>query len=96
MTKNQSAKYNRAKKVTVVIGDSMIKNLQGWHLSDTETYVVVRSSGGATTFTSIGEKLAGDIDNTNILDPTSCIKPTNAVFSFNEIQPAGVAENLKF
>ena len=33
----------------------------------------------------IDEKFASDIDNTSI-DPTSYIKPTNAAFSFNEIQ----------
>ena len=50
MTQNQSAKYNHTKKLTVVIGDSMIKNLQRWRLFDTENHVVVKSSGGATTF----------------------------------------------
>ena len=45
-------------------------------------------------FTSIGEKLASEIDNTNI-DPTSYIKPTNTVFSFTEIQTSDVAHLLR-
>ncbi len=35
------------KKVTAVIGDSIIKNVQGWRLSDSNNYVVVKSFGGA-------------------------------------------------
>ena len=35
------------KKVTVVIGDSIIKNIQGWRLSDCNNHVVVKSFGGA-------------------------------------------------
>jgi hypothetical protein len=35
------------KKVTAVIRDSIIKNVQGWRLSDSNNYVVVKSFGGA-------------------------------------------------
>ena len=49
MTKDQYSKYNHAKKVTVVIGDSVMKTLQGWHLSNTENHIVVRNFGDATT-----------------------------------------------
>ena len=36
------------KKVTVIAGDSIIKYLQGWRLSDTNNHVVVKSFSGAT------------------------------------------------
>ena len=36
------------KKVTVIAGDSIIKHLQGWRLSDTNNHVVVKSFSGAT------------------------------------------------
>ena len=36
------------KKVTVIAGDSIVKNLQGWRLSDTNNHVVVKSFAGAT------------------------------------------------
>ena len=35
------------KKITVVIGDSIIKNIQGWRLSDCNNHAVVKSFGGA-------------------------------------------------
>ena len=35
--------------MTVVVGDSMVKNLQGWRLSTEENHVVVKSFAGATT-----------------------------------------------
>ena len=35
-------------KVTVIAGDSIIKHLQGWRLSDTNNHVVVKSFSGAT------------------------------------------------
>ena len=41
--KSQSSK----KKVIAVLGDSSIKNLQGWRLSDDNNHVVVKSFGGA-------------------------------------------------
>ena len=40
----------------------------------------------------MGEKRTGNIDNTNI--DLTCIKPTNALFSFNEIQTADVTHLL--
>ena len=41
--KSQSPK----KKFTAVLGDSIIKNLQGWRLSDDNNHVVVKSFAGA-------------------------------------------------
>ena len=35
-------------KVTVIAGDSIIKHLQGWRLSDTDNHVVVKSFSGST------------------------------------------------
>ncbi|CAB4028999.1 Hypothetical predicted protein, partial [Paramuricea clavata] len=37
----------RRKKVAAVIGDSIIKNVQGWRLSDSNNHVVMKSFGGA-------------------------------------------------
>ena len=45
-------------------------------------------------FTSIGENLASNIDNSNI-DPISFIQPTNAVFFFFEIEIQDVTRLLK-
>ncbi len=36
------------KKVTVIAGDSIVKHLHGWRLSDTNNHVVVKSFAGAT------------------------------------------------
>lgn len=49
LPEDQSFTYNHAKNVTVVVGDSMVKNLQGWRLSTEENHVVVKSFAGATT-----------------------------------------------
>ena len=45
-------------------------------------------------FTSIGERLASNIDSLNT-DPTSYIKSTNTVFSFNRIETHNVARLLE-
>ena len=58
------------------------------------TAVANAFSGFALHFTSIGEKLASEIDNTNI-NPTSYVKPNNTVFSFTEIQTSDVAHLLR-
>ena len=51
LPEDQSFTYNakHAKNVTAVVGDSMVKNLQGWRLSTEENHVVVKSFAGATT-----------------------------------------------
>jgi hypothetical protein len=45
-THNKHANYS-AKNVTVVAGDSIVQNLQGWRLSNTDNHVVVKSFSGA-------------------------------------------------
>ena len=45
-THNKHANYF-AKNVTVVAGDSIVQNLQGWRLSNTDNHVVVKSFSGA-------------------------------------------------
>ncbi|CAB4018992.1 Hypothetical predicted protein, partial [Paramuricea clavata] len=45
-THNQHANYS-VKNVTVVAGDSIVQNLQGWRLSNTDNHVVVKSFSGA-------------------------------------------------
>ena len=51
LPEDQSPTFNakHTKNVTVVVGDSMVKNLQGWRLSIEENHVVVKSFTGATT-----------------------------------------------
>jgi lysophospholipase L1-like esterase len=48
---DQSPTFNakHTKNVTVVVGDSMVKNLQGWRLSTEDNHVVVKSFAVATT-----------------------------------------------
>lgn len=43
-----SSKQNQKKKVTVIVGDSILKNIQGWSLSDSNNHVVVKPFPGAT------------------------------------------------
>ena len=48
---NQNTNMNTTKsdkKVTVIAGDSIVKNLHGWRLSDMNNHVVVKSFAGAT------------------------------------------------
>ena len=45
-TPNKHANFS-AKNVTVVAGDSIVQNLQGWRLSNTDNHVVVKSFSGA-------------------------------------------------
>ena len=48
---NQNTNMNPTKsdkKVTVIAGDSIVKNLHGWQLSDMNNHVVVKSFTGAT------------------------------------------------
>ena len=51
LPEDQSPTFNakHTKNVTVVVGDSMVKNLQGWRLSTEDNHVVVKSFAGATT-----------------------------------------------
>ena len=58
------------------------------------TAVANAFSGFTLHFTSTGEKLASEIDNTNI-NPTSYVKPNNTVFSFTEIQTSDVTHLLR-
>ena len=37
-----------SKKVTLVAGDSILKNIHGWRLSNSDNHVVVKSFAGAT------------------------------------------------
>ena len=46
---DNSKPRNQKVKTTVIVGDSMIKNLQGWRLSNANNHVVVKSFSGATT-----------------------------------------------
>ena len=46
---HNSKSRNHKAKTTVIVGDSMIKNLQGWRLSNADNHVVVKSFSGATT-----------------------------------------------
>ena len=46
---DNSKSRNHKVKTTVIVGDSMIKNLQGWRLSNANNHVVVKSFSGATT-----------------------------------------------
>ena len=47
--RNFKTPINRGKKVTVIAGDSIIKNIQGWRLSTPQNHVVVKSFAGATS-----------------------------------------------
>ena len=42
-------KQNRNKKVTVIIGDSMVRDIGGWDLSNEKQHVVVKAFRGANT-----------------------------------------------
>ena len=46
---NSKSAINRGKKVTVIAGDSIIKNIQGWRLSNPPNHVVVKSFAGANS-----------------------------------------------
>ena len=46
---DNSESRNHKVKTTVIVGDSMIKNLQGWRLSNANNHMVVKSFSGATT-----------------------------------------------
>ena len=45
---DKKSKHKPKKKVTVIAGDSILKHLQGWKLSDINNHVVVKSFAGAT------------------------------------------------
>ena len=42
-------KYRKSRDVTVILGDSIIKEVKGWELTDDSNKVVVKSFRGATT-----------------------------------------------
>ena len=44
-----SQEYHINKPVTVIVGDSMFKNVRGWDLSNQKNKVIVKSFSGATT-----------------------------------------------
>ena len=44
-----SQEYHINKPVTVIVGDSMVKNVRGWDLSNQKNKVIVKSFSGATT-----------------------------------------------
>ena len=47
--KNKRNKYDQNKIVTSIVGDSKIKDVYGWELSDREEKVVVKHFSGSTT-----------------------------------------------
>ena len=47
--KNRRNKNDQNKFVTAIVGDSMIKDVYCWELSDTEEKVVVKHFSGSTT-----------------------------------------------
>ena len=48
-TSSPKSSQSPSKKVTVVAGDSILKHVEGWRLSNTSNHVVVKSFSGATT-----------------------------------------------
>lgn len=48
-TSSPESSQSPSKKVTVVAGDSILKHVEGWRLSNTSNHVVVKSFSGATT-----------------------------------------------
>ena len=48
MCSKHDGKSKFREKVTVIAVDSIIKQLQGWRLSDTNNHIVVKSFSGAT------------------------------------------------
>ena len=42
-------KFRKSRDVTVILGDSIIKDVKGWELTDDSNKVVVKSFSGATT-----------------------------------------------
>ena len=55
--------------MTVIVGDSMVKDVCGWELSDREEKVVVKHFSGSTTEdtkTYIQPSLKRDLDRVNI------------------------------
>ena len=41
--------FRKSRDVTVILGDSIIKDVKGWELTDDSNKVVVKSFRGATT-----------------------------------------------
>ncbi|CAB4001254.1 Scavenger receptor cysteine-rich type 1 M130 [Paramuricea clavata] len=51
VNENQDANLQNEKfkkKTTIIAGDSIVKNIQGWRLSDSNNHVVVKSFSGST------------------------------------------------
>ncbi|CAB3995139.1 Scavenger receptor cysteine-rich type 1 M130 [Paramuricea clavata] len=48
-TSSPKSSQSPSKKVTVVAGDSILKHVEGWRLSNTSNHVVVKSFSGPTT-----------------------------------------------
>ena len=48
-TSSHKSSQSPSKKVKVVAGDSILKHVEGWCLSNTSNHVVVKSFSGATT-----------------------------------------------
>jgi lysophospholipase L1-like esterase len=48
-TSSPKSSQSPSKKVTVVAGDSILKHVEGWRLSNASNHVVVKSFSGATT-----------------------------------------------
>ena len=42
-------KFRKSRDITVILGDSIIKDVKGWELMDNLNKVVVKSFDGATT-----------------------------------------------
>ena len=42
-------KFRKSRDITVILGDSIIKDVKGWELMDDSNKVVVKSFDGATT-----------------------------------------------
>ena len=47
--KMRGKKFRKSRDVAVILGDSIIKDVQGWELTDDSNKVVVKCFRGATT-----------------------------------------------
>ena len=82
-------KFKKSRDVTVILGDSIIKDVKGWELTDDSNKVVVKSFRGATT-----SQMKWHVKPTTEQNPKNIILHWGTNNINDESDPQNIAEEI--
>ena len=82
-------KFRKSRDVTVIVSNSIIKDVKDWELTDDQNKVVVKSFRGATT-----SQMKRHVNPTTELNPKNIILHCSTNDMNDESDPQNIAKNL--